>query len=296
MFLRKIDENGRGHVDMNWHTGMKVRYEYDSSNPYVKSTTPELVDVKITNQCPYKCHFCYQSSVPDGLHADIRLIFDTIDMLSELEVFEIAIGGGEPTEHPDFTRILNHCVENSVKPNFTCFGHKWLQDSDIVSAVKRCVGGIGVSVHDDKHFNKYDKIKKTVPDQIVMAQHVFGLLPFDKTLELVRNVEHILFLGYKETGFAVNSKQPFNFTIDQIVQLFEESTSLSVDTAFVSKYGDVLSGHLNVQPEYMVAREGGFSSYIDLVDQKMGPSSYDPELMTPLILDKEDFKNAYARY
>src|SRR6185503_11282388 len=79
-------------------SGAKVRMTFvDDAQPYVRSSAPELVDVKITDYCPFGCPFCYQGSTHQGLHADDEVLGALIRQLGELRVFEMAIGGGEPT-------------------------------------------------------------------------------------------------------------------------------------------------------------------------------------------------------
>lgn len=41
-------------------TGNKIRFSFEDNVVYEKSSLPELVDVKITDYCPYGCEFCYQ--------------------------------------------------------------------------------------------------------------------------------------------------------------------------------------------------------------------------------------------
>lgn len=284
-----------GHVVFDWNTGLKLRYQYNDKDPYIKSETPELVDVKITDFCNYGCHFCYQSSTKEGIHASPYMLKNIVNLLSDMSVFEIAIGGGEPVTHPDFIEFIEYCDWMSVKPSFTTFGKAWLKDARIVEAVHRFVGGIGVSVHSTKEISKYHKISNEFPEKTVMAQHVFGLLPFDQTLELVKNCEHILFLGYKSVGFATFTNQPFQYSNDQLDMLFQHANNLSVDTAFQNSYNDYLTSRIN--PLRMVAREGGFSCYIDAVTEKMAPSSYGtPDTMTSLLLNIEEFKAKYKEY
>jgi hypothetical protein len=43
----------------NFYTGAKIRLSFTSNESYAHSTWPELVDVKITNFCPFGCEFCF---------------------------------------------------------------------------------------------------------------------------------------------------------------------------------------------------------------------------------------------
>ena len=37
-------------------------------------------------------------------------------------VFQVAIGGGEPLEHPDFLKIIDATLQRKIVPNFTTNG------------------------------------------------------------------------------------------------------------------------------------------------------------------------------
>lgn len=93
------------------------------------SDTPELIDLKITDYCPFGCSFCYQGSTADGKHADFGEIERFADLCFELGVFEVAIGGGEPTLHPRFLDVLSLFAERGILAHFTTKNLKFLSDA-----------------------------------------------------------------------------------------------------------------------------------------------------------------------
>jgi uncharacterized radical SAM superfamily Fe-S cluster-containing enzyme len=80
---------------------------------------PELLDVSITDYCATGCPFCYRGSTEAGQHASTSYLRRLAAACGEAGVFEVAIGGGEPTEHPDFVEILRAFRDAGVVPNFT---------------------------------------------------------------------------------------------------------------------------------------------------------------------------------
>lgn len=96
-----------------------------------KGATPELVDIKITDFCPFGCEYCYQGSTTQGEHAPIEYIRSVIAALAKMEVFEAAIGGGEPTLHPQFVPILKEFRATGIVPNFTTKNFAWMRDEEL---------------------------------------------------------------------------------------------------------------------------------------------------------------------
>lgn len=115
-------------------TGTKVRFKFEKnssdfkSNEIAKAKTSELVDVKISNKCFYGCDFCYMSSTPAGEHASSLNMYVVTNALKEMKVWEVALGGGEPTIHPEFCKILKDFREAGIVPNFTTKSLTWLRD------------------------------------------------------------------------------------------------------------------------------------------------------------------------
>ena len=74
------------------------------------------MDIKITNCCDMGCPMCHENSTPDGKHADIL----GPSFLDKLHPYtELAIGGGNPLEHPDLYEFLVKCRERKFIPSMT---------------------------------------------------------------------------------------------------------------------------------------------------------------------------------
>lgn len=298
----------------NTENGTKVRIYLttDAEKSYDKASAPELVDLKITQFCPYSCPFCHQGSTKNGQHAPKELIFKIIRQLKKLGVFEIAIGGGEPTMHPDFIEILEYAHKMGIVPNFTTNSVAWLKNEDTLEAVSRYVGGVGVSTHTSSDVvNKVKKIRDALASVSkqwrvrpkVMAQHVLGTLPIMNTIDLMKGAMAsyipLLLLGYKNVGFGQNVT-PEDFTdFPTLLKLAlsdnDSWCQISVDTAILNQFPDLLRV-LDVSELLATSEEGKFSCYIDAVTGEMGPSSYAPGQMEKLPTTYRGVKNLFARY
>lgn len=288
--------------------GTKARISLDPNVPdYTKSLTPELVDVKITDYCGKGCKFCYQSSTKDGKHASYEDIVKIFDMLAEMEVFEVALGGGEPTDHPDFIKILAAAGERGIVPNFTTLSDRWLNDPDVIDAVNKYVGGIGVSCSDHKALALRSQIRKAVSWHVVVsAQHVLGAVPLTVTAKFLDEAfgKHIpvLLLGFKEVGFGAQYNRHDDSSTEVVLKLAIDQAKencypqLSVDTALINQYPQLLDA-LGVPDALITSPEGKFSCYIDAVSMQMGPSSYVEQNEMEILPETVDaFKTNYARY
>jgi len=135
-----------------YHDGRTMRIALDPTAPITELAYPEFYDVKVTSQCGGNCPYCYQSSVASKNHD--RFVVDKFyHYFSKFDAnqmpFQIAFGGGEPTSHPDFIRLLETCNGLGMTPNYTTNG-MWIGASNaekILAATKRSVGGVAVSTH-----------------------------------------------------------------------------------------------------------------------------------------------------
>lgn len=285
-----IREDGDALVIFNRFTGAKLRW---SPREYTKASYPELVDIKITDYCPYGCAFCYQGSTQAGKDKVKLSVGALMETLAENGVFEVALGGGEPTTSNNFKYFINSAVELGIVPNFTTFAVDWLQDDEKLKAARKC-GGIGVSVHRDKDLSKAERIREalskvpsSLPRTKVMVQHVFGTLPVGETVSLVTQAWYndfpVLLLGYKNTGFGPrvtpHDMKGFAAKLKDSSKWLRDSKhsrhacELSCDTAFVDSNTEFLSEY-NVPVQLTTSPEGAFSCYVDAVEGLVGPSSY----------------------
>lgn len=133
--------------------GKTLRFAIDETKPITELEYPEFYDVKLTGQCKGECSYCYMSSNKEEKHYEnvINKIKNFFGNLTENQKpFQVAIGGGEPTEHPDFKKVLKTFVELGITPNYTTNG-MWVQDmiesKRIVKATKNYCGGVALSCH-----------------------------------------------------------------------------------------------------------------------------------------------------
>jgi organic radical activating enzyme len=101
-------------------------------------------------------HNCYMDSKTDSIHYEnvlnkIRNFFG--QMTENQRPFQIAYGGGEPTEHPEFLDILKLTYDLDITPNYTTNGSFIFSENKdkIIEYTKKYCGGVAVSCHE--HLN-----------------------------------------------------------------------------------------------------------------------------------------------
>jgi MoaA/NifB/PqqE/SkfB family radical SAM enzyme len=290
--------------------GRKIRMSFvdDPGNTYApeKASAPELVDVKITDFCDMGCPFCYQGSTTNGVHADYGYIYHLFNVLNEMEVFEVAIGGGEPTDHPKFVDILQAAKWKNLVVNFTTKKLNWLQDASKRQSILPLIGSFAYSANTEAEAREFievvtnvDMMGKKPSIQCVMG--VVSRRDFKEMLVLCsKNRVQLTLLGYKAVGRGAETREKdYSWWIDEIKQARNEGNYcfIGVDTALIKKHRDIVEDEF---PSYLYTEhEGKFSCYVDAVTKKLAPSSY-AEMDQYVDFTKKDdayrFKEIFAEF
>lgn len=277
----------------NRQNGSKIRFSFnDLTVAPTKASAPELVDIKLTDFCPFGCDFCYQDSTLQGQHASMDTIRNIVEKLKEAEVFELAAGGGEVTLHPNFIEIVKLFKDNGIVFNFTTRNYNLFKSPhahtilDNSGAIAFSIG----SVDDLKKVQsacieaKHPKANLQQYQPSINIQYVMGTTDLKEFKNILLESAHkhlnITLLGYKTTGRG-DSFIPDNY--DGWIEVFREvKESLhkkgvylqtSIDTALAAQYKDELE-EMGVNIKTFHTTEGNFSLYIDAVKNTMAPSSY----------------------
>jgi hypothetical protein len=283
------DEDGVGNswwVLFNEEDGTKLRLSLDvaalqSGWAPAKAASPELVDIKVTDACPYEkdCGFCYMGSTTKGKAGDPAAVMAVLAALSELGVFEVALGGGEPTVWSHFEEILEFANTVSVVPNFTSRNYgvlrrhpEWVK---LIGSVAFSVNSLGDLTKVSKEIALMDwGIRAKVSIQTIPEIISSALLAKIFDLAANNNVR-VTLLGYKETGrgeaFAGRIARAPDFWIPMAQE--HRWLRLAIDTVMAEACEAALLA-ADV-PEWSFSTvEGAFSMYIDAVEGMCGPSSY----------------------
>jgi radical SAM protein with 4Fe4S-binding SPASM domain len=116
------------------------------SEPSWAEHGPELMDIGITNWCDRGCESCYRRSHENGVQMQMSNYGTLIRQASDMGVLQVALGGGNPNQHPCFAEILASTRdEYGIVPSYTTNGRGLTPE--VMSATRRYCGAVAVSVN-----------------------------------------------------------------------------------------------------------------------------------------------------
>lgn len=260
----------------NSRNGTRIVFSFEKNPPPLTHVEiPLLVDLKLTDYCPFGCPFCYQGSTKDGKHADTDYIDGVFYKLDELGTFEVALGGGSAELHPDFWRILHQKTEFTV--NLTTKNFAWLEKN--VEKLGR-FGSIAVSISSEEDLSKLKELVRKLAGlngPRLSAQTIPQVVGKEFLKKIVREVTwdfDLTLLGYKRVGFGESFENQIHPFFDWMEVCKDRLAKVSIDTALVRQSKDILK---DIPKEMYFDTEGTFSCYIDGVGKYLAKSSFDAE-------------------
>ncbi len=180
------------------------------SDPFWAQSGPELLDISITNWCDRNCSFCYRNSNTNGLHMSLEDYEFLIKEAASINVFQVALGGGNPNQHPEFIKILDITRNKyGIVPSFTTNGRGLTKE--ILYAVHEYCGAVAVSAY--KPYNELNNILKKLLEFEIKTNIHFLLdhYSIDTAIQWLKSDQDflkycnaIIFLNYKTVGKKKN--------------------------------------------------------------------------------------------
>lgn len=274
--------NGNYDIYFDLETGTKIRKnDLDCFIP----EKPESMDYKITNKCDRGCAFCHEDSKPDGKHGDIMndKFIETLNPLTEL-----AIGGGNPLEHPDLVPFLKKCKKLKLIPNMTVNQIHFMKNQKKIKDLidKKLIYGLGISLVSitDEFLN----LVKDYPNAVI---HIInGVHTVDDFRKLYDKNLKILILGYKEFRRGknyYNEEIEFNKERNYVFlpEIVEHFNVVSFDNLALDqlKVKDMM--RKEDWEQFYLGNDGQFTMFIDSVNKTFSKSSTTPIEQRQKMLD-----------
>lgn len=259
--------------------GRTLRVALDPSKPITLLKHPEFYDVKITDQCHGCCPYCYMDSQQFGRHftnicGKIEDMFGSMD--EENLPYQFAIGGGEPTSHPDFVELLQVCDNLGITPNYTTNG-MWIDQEnsfEVLEATRSLCGGVAVSCHPHLKQVWMDAVGVYIKQNVRLNLHSIisdknsideFMMIYDKYSG--NGVEHFVLLPYGVQGRAIDKVIDWDYLVEMLP---EGAKDLAFGANFYPYLCSTPKDVFNVslyEPEIM-------SGFLDLDDCKVYKSSF----------------------
>jgi len=201
---------------------------------------------------------------------DYKFVLSQLSSATWGNVFQVAIGGGEPLEHPDFLDILGASLRAGVTPNVTTNG--MLVSSSVASLLRDRVGAMAISVSDMANY------PKTAIGHLVSAgvrTNIHFLLRRSTVLQaidilnglfdnLLAGVNAVIFLTHKAKGRAISSDNlAWNGDLGRFVRAVDARRT-TVKVGFDACLVPLLLHSTRVDTQLIDSCECGFFSvYID---------------------------------
>jgi len=265
----------------NPDTGFFARVpDKGEKDPFWSPHGPELLDISITNWCDKGCVFCYRSSTKSGKHIALDDYKKVIDQAAEMRVFQVALGGGNPNQHPGFIEIIEYTASKGVVPNYTTNG-RGLTDEILKTTRKHC-GVVAISAY-PPYAETSHAIKKLIQNGIKTNVHfILDAVSIDTAIdwlneppEFLKGINAIVFLNYKPSGREVFEKMLLRHST-RLEEFFRLATSpkrkLKVGFDACSVSG--VFAHTNINTSMVDACDAGrFSMYVS-ENLKVYPCSF----------------------
>lgn len=271
-----------------YEDGTKIRFTKDDEFHPVFA---ENMDVKICNRCDMGCKFCHEGSTPNGALGDI-LNAKFIDTLKPYQ--ELAIGGGNVFEHPDFIPFLKKLKEKHVIANTTVNQVHFEKEYEKIKQLsdEKLIYGLGISLVNPT--SEFIKKVQTIPNAVI---HVINgiFCPYDVQALENKNLK-ILILGYKHLrrGSDWYSDDHNNIVVKQ--SWLENELSEIVKKFKVVSFDNLAIDQLHVRnilsesewERFYAGDDGTNTYYIDMVENKFARSSTAPFEKRYDLLDSVD--------
>lgn len=273
-------QNGNYTVTMDTKTGTKIR---ENDLDFFKADFPESMDIKICNKCDMGCPMCHENSTKDGAVGDI-MSESFIDKLHPYT--ELAIGGGNPMEHPSLVPFLEKCKRLNLIPSMTVNQVHFEKHKNFIKALvdNQLIYGLGISLVDgDDEF--VAKVKE-FPNAVI---HVInGMSAAPSELErLAHQGLKILILGYKEFRRGIDHynaaseliEKKKKYLYDMLPQIINEGwfEVVSFDNLAIKQLDAQRLMSNEDWEQFYMGDDGSATMYIDMVNREFAKSSTSTE-------------------
>lgn len=282
-----------GNYDVAIYRDGTVVREADHDDPLLP-IWPEAFDIKITNYCDAGCAWCHEGSTKKGMHS-----WKLLDKGSSQGMWnkmrgdlpkgvEIAIGGGNPLDHPELLPWVRLVREQGYVPSMTVNSQHLLSYGDKLAEVRPYLYGLGVS-YNPFHLDRIN----AVADENTIVHFILGVHSTQEIRHALNRLKtkKILLLGYKsirrgssyrlDTEFGESkvdrelqqSKFFIEHLFDDMRVLYRMGAHIAFDTLAVQQMGMKDFVPPDMWDKGYMGDDGQFTFFVDCVAGNFAKSS-----------------------
>ena len=194
---------------------------------------------------------------------------------------ELALGGGNPLEHPDLEKFLYECKEKKLIPSMTVHQDDFLDNIDLLRHYcdEKLLYGLGVSI--SYVTKELITALKEFPNAV--CHLIAGIASESVINKLAHNDLKILILGYKvfRRGEDLYYKDSTNidfliqYMYDLLPTMIEEEwfNTISFDNLAIEQLNPSRLMSEEAYNEFYMGNDGSHTLFVDLVENKFAVSS-----------------------
>jgi organic radical activating enzyme len=240
--------------------------------------------MKITDYCEVECPTCYQHSNRSGRHADLQTIIDFFE--THPHIVEVAVGGGEPTKHPQFKQIMNYLYSKDIRAHFTTRNLDWFIKEN-TDNTHFCA--VALSMESADGLIMTGEIQASMIKATGKSTVHIHLIAWPSTVHTLANASmifawnkgynRIILLEPKVTNEESRLRferelKKYNYDKDMANLMARKDASMfAIDAPLVKRFQDVME----IDPYHHRTEEGELSCYFDAVTNQVYKSSYETD-------------------
>lgn len=230
--------------------------------------TPIWAYVELTDYCSHKCAWCYgEFPSKDKKHLSLIDFRNILSKLREMGIKQLSLGGGEPTEHPEFHKLMSVVKEYGfTKIHLLTHGDNLdpikLLDYGVTSVHINYQGSKRhESIHKTPYIDQLDSIQRCKKHNLSMSASItVGKYNIDDIDTIVQECKQ---LGFDRVRFWETTGVGTSFLKDEDVHgIFKRCRDASVKHGFLYSH--------SYEPSFMEAdinipciQVSGLGMYID---------------------------------
>jgi hypothetical protein len=261
-----------------WDNKKTTRYQIINDKPITELKYPEFYDIKITEKCSGECPYCYQSSQKEAEHYP-NIVERTEKIFGPMSLnqrpFQVALGGGNPNEHPDFVELVKWYADNGICPNYTTNGIGLTKR--VLDATYKYCGGVAISCHphlESKWRSAIGDIRQN--GETILNAHIIisdneSIEYFHRVFQMTKHlIDAFVALPYVTMGRAEDKRVQKKAFYDLYMSYPKEDQR---KIAFGAGWYNFLKKHPEIPASLYDHKV--FSKYIDMKDMSVYHSSYE---------------------